>query len=298
MFRRVAMNTPEPIRTLERKCQRHETPCGEGMMVWRSWGSGPPLLLLHGSHGSWMHWVHNIAPFEGSRLVLVPDIPGYGQSAPPSDVENPQIHADAIAVGLRKLVPAGQSVDVVGFSLGALIGAHLALRVPELIRRLVVVDAGGLDTPMPMVHLQLKSLRGLQGEQLLAARSHNLQTMMIHDPERVDELALWIDANNARPRTRVHHNVLPDKLLHALRQVPVQIDAIWAEDDRPHPGPEVNIAAIRSIHPDAELRVVPAAGHWVMFEGAVDFNRHLRDLLATSLRAPAGRQRSAEELII
>ena len=37
------------------EAQRLETPCGDGSMVWRVWGSGPPLVLLHGGYGSWMH---------------------------------------------------------------------------------------------------------------------------------------------------------------------------------------------------------------------------------------------------
>ncbi|WP_172827654.1 alpha/beta fold hydrolase, partial [Mycobacterium colombiense] len=224
------------------------------------------MLLLHGSHGSWMHWVHNIAALERDRRVLVPDMPGYGESAPPPDPEDPASHGQALAVGLRELLPAGQRVDVVGFSLGALIGAHLTRLASQLIQRLVIVDGGGLDTPMPMVHERLKPLRGLKGEALLAARHHNLHTMMIHDPERIDDLALWIDSNTAPPRTRVHHHVIPDKLLLALRQVPVRIDAIWGENDQPHPDPEVNIAAVRAIRPDAELRTVPGAGHWAMYE--------------------------------
>lgn len=286
-FGATGSNAPEPIRALDQRCQRHETPCGQGTVVWRSWGSGRPLLLLHGSHGSWMHWVHNIAALAGSHQVLVPDMPGYGESAAPADVESPESHAEALAVGLWRLLPRRVPVDVVGFSLGALIGAHLAWLAPQLIRRLVIVDAGGLNTPMPMVHLQLKSLRGLQGEQLLSARRHNLHTMMIHDPERIDDVALWIDANTPRPRTRVHYKVIPDKLLLALRRLPIQVDAIWGANDRPHPDPEANAVALRQIQPGAELRTVPRAGHWSMFEGAVDFNRHLIELLAMPLRASA-----------
>ena len=33
------------------KAERLETPCGDGVMVWRVWGSGPPLVLLHGGYG-------------------------------------------------------------------------------------------------------------------------------------------------------------------------------------------------------------------------------------------------------
>jgi 2-hydroxy-6-oxonona-2,4-dienedioate hydrolase len=286
-FGTTSMNAPEPIRNLDSRCQRHETRCGDAMMVWRSWGSGQPLLLLHGSHGSWMHWVRNIAALESNHRVLVPDMPGYGESAPPLDVDSPESHAEAIARGLSDLVPTKRPIDVVGFSLGAFIGAHLPAVAPQLIRRLVIVDAGGLGTPMPMVHLKLKSLRALQGEELLSARRHNLRTMMIHDPDCVDELALWIDANAPRPVSRVHHQVIPDKLLDALGKVPVQIDAIWGENDQPHPNPEANAAALRQLQPSAALRTVSGAGHWSMYEGADEFNRHLRELLNMPLRGPA-----------
>ena len=31
------------------------TPCGDGNLVWRRWGKGRPLVLVHGGSGSWTH---------------------------------------------------------------------------------------------------------------------------------------------------------------------------------------------------------------------------------------------------
>jgi hypothetical protein len=36
------------MQALEMRARRHDTPCGEGVMVWRVWGRGPHLVLLHG----------------------------------------------------------------------------------------------------------------------------------------------------------------------------------------------------------------------------------------------------------
>ena len=45
---------------------RHErTACGDGSMVWRVWGDGDPLVLLHGATGSWNHWLLNIPALAG-----------------------------------------------------------------------------------------------------------------------------------------------------------------------------------------------------------------------------------------
>ncbi|GAB1814494.1 hypothetical protein MUNTM_35330 [Mycobacterium sp. MUNTM1] len=62
------------------------------------------------------------------------------------------------------------------------------------------------------------------------------------------------------------------------------VDVLDGENDRPHPDPVLNAAAIRQLQPNAELRIIPAAGHWSMYEGAEYFNCHLRDLLHTPLR--------------
>jgi 2-hydroxy-6-oxonona-2,4-dienedioate hydrolase len=286
---RTAPSTVPPfVADLESTATRHETPCGDGTMVWRSWGSGPPVVLLHGSHGSWLHWVRNIPVLAATRQVWVPDLPGYGESAPPADINSADSHAEALAAGLRTVLPDAGPVDVVAFSLGALIGAHLAVRAPALVRRMVLVDTGGIGTPT--VTVQFRTLRGLEGEALQAAHRTNLERMMFHHPDRVDDLALWINATTTPQATsRVHYQMLPDRLLLALRRTPVQLDAIWGEFDCPHPDPEVNVEVVRSVDPGAELRTVHGAGHWSIYEGADEFNRHVLDLLDTPLRAAASR---------
>ena len=52
--------SPEDIiNRLDAFSERRDTPCGEGTMVWRAWGGGVPLVLLHGGFGSWTHWISN-----------------------------------------------------------------------------------------------------------------------------------------------------------------------------------------------------------------------------------------------
>nr|MDT0664146.1 alpha/beta fold hydrolase [Micromonospora sp. DSM 115978] len=267
---------------LDSRADRHVTPCGEGNLVWRCWGAGRPVLLLHGSHGSWLHWVRNVPALAASGQVWAPDLPGYGESSPPEVLDSPACHAEALAAGMRLLLADRAPVDVVGFSLGATIGAHLAVLAPELVRRLVVVDAGGLGTPT--VTPDFRPLRGLEGEARKQTHRHNLSQMMFHDPANIDDLAMWIQLTLVRPRSLVHHEVLPDKLLRVLRQVPVQLDAIWGDHDRPHPNPAANVAVIREFQPEAELRTVRGAGHWSMYEGADEFNTHLCELFDAPLR--------------
>jgi pimeloyl-ACP methyl ester carboxylesterase len=265
----------------ERRARRYETPCGEGSVVWRRWGNGPPLLLAHGAHGAWSHWIRNIDALATERTVWAPDLPGFGESALPPRLDHAAF-ADALALGLRQLAP-GPPLDVLGFSSGGVLAAHLAALHPDMVQRLILVDAGGLATPQGAV--ATRPLRGLDADARQAAVRANLLVIMLHHPASVDEMALHLQAVNG-PRARLIPTalVLPDKLLEVLPRVSAQVDAIWGEFDRPHPDPALQEAALRRVKPDLDFRVIEGAGHWAMYERAAAFNRTALDLLQRPLR--------------
>ncbi|CAN7340356.1 alpha/beta fold hydrolase [Phenylobacterium sp. LjRoot225] len=270
------------VADFERRARRYETPCGKGVMAWRTWGEGPPLLLTHGAHGAWSHWIRNIDALAARYTVWAPDLPGYGESALPQRPDHADI-SEALAAGLRQLAP-GPPLDILGFSLGGVVAAHLAALHPQLVRRVILVGTGGLATPMGVV--ESHRVRGLTGEARRAAHRGNLLAIMLHDPASVDELALHLqEVNSARGRLRPTPLVLPDRLLDVLPRVGAQVDAIWGEFDRPHPNPPVQEAALRSVRRELAFRVISGAGHWAMYERSEAFNRTALDLLQQPLRS-------------
>ena len=73
------------VQAMDEAATKYETACGEGQMVWRTWGSGEPVVLLHGGSGSWTHWIKTIPELAEQYEVWAPDLPGLGDSAmPPS----------------------------------------------------------------------------------------------------------------------------------------------------------------------------------------------------------------------
>jgi pimeloyl-ACP methyl ester carboxylesterase len=270
------------VADFERRARRFETPCGDGVLVWRAWGSGPPVLLAHGSHGAWSHWIRNIDVLAADRTVWAPDLPGYGESAL-AEREDQDAIADALARGLRQLIGRELPLDVVGFSFGGVACAYLAANHPDLVRRLIIVGSGGLDTPVGQIEMQ--RLRGLEGEARRDVLRANLLALMLHHPESVDELALHLQVINGR-RARLDPSplVLPDKLLQALPRIACQIDAIWGEHDRPHPVAAGQEAVLRRFQPELEFRVIADAGHWAMYERPAAFDRTLLKLLDQPLR--------------
>jgi 2-hydroxy-6-oxonona-2,4-dienedioate hydrolase len=174
-------------------------------------------------------------------------------------------------------------VDIVGFSFGGVVSAHLAAFHPALVRRLILVDTGGLD--LPMGSIDVRGIRGLEDEERRAVLRANLLSLMLHDPASVDELALHLQAaNGRRARLQAEKLVLPDKLLKVLPRVSVQLDAVWGEHDGPHPDPAAQESVLRRFEPELDFRVIPGAGHWAMYERPEAFNRTVLDMLSCPLR--------------
>jgi 2-hydroxy-6-oxonona-2,4-dienedioate hydrolase len=72
------MTRPAPIRL---PGVRHaKVRLADGEIHYVEAGSGPPLVLIHGGHGSWTHWVANIEPLARRRHVIALDLPGFGAS--------------------------------------------------------------------------------------------------------------------------------------------------------------------------------------------------------------------------
>jgi pimeloyl-ACP methyl ester carboxylesterase len=109
---------------------------------YRTAGSGPLVVLLHGIAGSSATWEPVIPRLAGQARVIAPDLLGHGESAkPPGDYS-----LGAYANLIRDLLEAlGEDrATIVGHSLGGGIAMQFAYQYPERTERLVLVSSGGL----------------------------------------------------------------------------------------------------------------------------------------------------------
>lgn len=269
--------TVDDLQRIESAADRHELPCGDGTMAWRSWGHGAPVVLLHGGSGSWAHWVRNIAALVAAdREVWIPDLPGFGDSARPPSGGDADALPDPMEAALQALL-GDAPVDLVGFSFGSMVAAFIAARRPERVRRLVLCGAPALGV-RPAEPLVLKAWGHLPpGPELDAAHRENLARLMLARPESIDALALAIHAANLpRDRMRLRRLSRTDVLLRTLRQVRCPVWGIWGSKDVLYRGAADRIEPALSAAPDFRgLTLVPGAGHWVQFEDAPAFDRAL-----------------------
>ena len=105
-------------------------------------GQGPSLVLLHGLFMDHTTWDHVSEELGRHYRVVAPDLPGFGQSEKPPESRFPygiNAFADAV-VDLYAGLELGRAV-MVGHALGGAVAITLAARHPELISRLVLIDA-------------------------------------------------------------------------------------------------------------------------------------------------------------
>lgn len=268
--------------------QRLETHSQGARMVWHGWGAAhrPSVVLLHGGSGSWTHWVHNIAPLrDAGWRVLVPDLPGFGDSDLPSgctDVDALPAHLHA---GLQQLQHSGQCADevsVVGFSFGGMAGALWLAEHAQDAQRLVLVGAPGMGLTVPE-RIPLKGWRHLPTpEAQEVVHRHNLMALMLQNPNSLDDLALSLHAANvARDRMPRRRMSSTDIVAQTLPQLQVPVSAIYGEHDALYKGrlPELQAAMQRKAAHWGQWHTVAGAGHWVQYEAAQTFNAALLEIL-------------------
>jgi pimeloyl-ACP methyl ester carboxylesterase len=284
----MTISPPSPaefIAALDRMSIRHTTPNGGGDVVWRVWGKGTPLVLLHGGTGSWMHWVRNIEDLSDDFMLLVPDLPGSGESGnPPAPISADSIGA-ILAAGLASIIGPQTGFAVAGFSMGGLIAGYLVRHAGARAQCLVLVGATGTGAPRGPME-PLKSWRRLASDaEKAATHRHNLGILMIHDQAKIDALAVHMQKINAeRSRIRGKHVSHTGTLAEGLSGFGGRLAGIWGEFDATAvPYVAERAEKLRQFQPQAAFDIFPGVGHWVQYEAPQRFNRRLRELVSAPM---------------
>jgi pimeloyl-ACP methyl ester carboxylesterase len=277
----IPAGTDDPVAAIDSQSERHLVPAGAGHVAWRRFGHGAPLVLLHGGHGSWRHWLRNIEALAPKRTLWVPDLPGYGESAPPAEPTLPSLVA-TLHDSLAELIGPETPIDLAGFSFGGLVAAHFAVHRGLMSRLALIGPAGHGGTRRPRGELQSWREAHRQGDHaaLRAIMRHNLLQHMLHDEAAVDETALRIHTDSCLA-ARFHSRSISRAggLLPVLDRFTGPTLLLWGEHDVTAT-PEELLPRLLSGHPHRQGRTLPGAGHWAPYEAAGAVNAVLQDFMA------------------
>ncbi len=267
---------------------------------YRTAGSGPVLLLIHGMAGSATTWRQVMPELAERFTVVAPDLLGHGHSDKPQG----DYSLGAFACTLRDVLVAlgHERATVVGQSLGGGVALQFSYQYPERTERLVLVGSGGLGREINPL-LRLLSLPGSEAVLRLACAARvrgaieavgsGAARLGLRPAPVVEELwrsyASLADDAARRAFLRTLRAVVDPRgqavsasnRLHLAAEVPTLI--VWGDADPIIPV-EHAYAAHRTI-PSSRLEIFEGVGHYPHCEAPARFVEVLSDFIESTLPA-------------
>jgi 4,5:9,10-diseco-3-hydroxy-5,9,17-trioxoandrosta-1(10),2-diene-4-oate hydrolase len=280
----IRFPTPNQTRTVAVGARRIH--CSE-------FGAGVPLLLLHGGGpgaSGLSNYSRNIGALAEQFRVLVPDLPGYGQSSKAVDPADPFGDLADAMLGLLDALDVPRA-HVVGNSLGGACALRMALQAPQRIRRLVLMGPGGIGISQGRPTDGLRRLLGYyEGEgPSFQKLSTFVREDLVFDASQVSEALL---------RERFEASLDPEVVANPPLRAPRDLDAfkrldllldprlpalphptlvMWGVEDRVNP--PAGAAALQLRMQACDTVMFSRTGHWVQWERAAEFNSFVAGFL-------------------
>lgn len=268
-------------------------------------GEGKLLLLLHGFPDFWYVWRFQIPVLARDFRVVAPDLRGYNETDKPEGVENYRLHL--LVEDVRGLIHAlgEERAVLVGHDWGGIVGWSLAAFNPQVVEKLVILNA-----PHPNAYIMRTRglLRQLQKswyvfffqaayvpEEVLSRngfaflKNMLLQSFAKKNVLTEEDLKVYLEAW-AKPkaltaalnyyRANMNPSILFSEKIVAYPKVKVPTLVIWGEKDA---ALSKDLVANTEEFVDAQysIKYLPECGHWVQLEEPELVNKHIVEFVKT-----------------
>jgi 2-hydroxymuconate-semialdehyde hydrolase len=249
-------------------------------------GSGPPVLLIHGSGpgvSAWANWRLVMPELAKQARVIAPDMVGFGFTERPPQQRYDMAGWVEQAVGVLDALGVAQT-DLVGNSFGGALALALAIRHPRRVRRLVLM--GSVGVPFAIT----PGLDAVWGYEPSIQTMRALMDTFAWDRSLVnDELAKLRYEASIRPGFQESFSAMfpaprqrwVDAMASpeaAIRALPHETLILHGREDQVIPL-QTSLTLSQWI-PNSQLHVFGHCGHWTQIEHAGRFARLVGDFLA------------------
>jgi pimeloyl-ACP methyl ester carboxylesterase len=233
--------------------------------------SGSRVVFCHGLFGQGKNWGGIARALAERHRVTLVDMPDHGQS-PRSTGFDYLRSADQVA----ELLDADDPAAVVGHSMGGKVAMLLALRHPELVERLAVVDV----SPVPYAHSEeftryIKAMRAIDLDTLQdrkqadaalqeAVPSPMVRGFLLQSLRREGDSWRWLLNLELLGRDLDAITDWPGDAVAGV--APYEGPVLWVGGAESHYVGEWNVAAMDALFPRNRRVTVKNAGHWVHSE--------------------------------
>ncbi|HEY1358321.1 MAG TPA: alpha/beta fold hydrolase [Thermoleophilaceae bacterium] len=262
-------------------------------VIYRTAGSGPPVVLIHGMVNSSRHWEQVALRLADDYTVIAPDLIGHGDSATPRGDYSLGAHAAVIrdllaAIGVER-------ATVVGHSLGGGVAMQFFWQFPQHVERLALVSSGGLGPEVSPL-LRSAALPGASALLWLVAHPRLVEGLSVLG-ERMSKRGVYVRAI-ARALRPLSVAGAREAFLHTLRSVidvrgqrVSALDRLYLLDGFPalivwggrdHTIPIEHGRRAQTLAPGSRFEILPRAAHFPHLEDPEGLARVLRDFMETT----------------
>lgn len=233
------------------------------------------VVMLHGGSGSWLHWFRNIDALRQHFDVVAVDLPGLGDAAMCPVESDAQSAATVTRDALLSSIDGG--FHIVAFSWGCTVTAMMMKALEPRLKSVMLTgpaSVGNLPRRTQMKPL-IKRTPDMSREEVLATQRENLARLMIHDRERIDDLAVLLqDLNTSRARFSSPKYARDTLVIGGVTGTSTPLFVIYGEFDAPaYPDLDARRDVFQSVRADVRFEIVENAGHWLQYEQPDVFNR-------------------------
>jgi len=243
-------------------------------------GQGTPVLLLHAGAGSSIQWTGFRDLLGDGYRTIAPDLPSHGKTPEPEGVSADNV-VTLLADGAAALAAAeGEPVHLVGHSFGALVGLSIAMRRPELLASLTLVEPVCFDALRLAGRLDLYAVARDEAVSLAALTAMGEHEHAIRLLLKQWGFGFWDNLSEKQQRALVRSApaIIGYGMLgavrwpvarEALRAVRVPTLLVYGDEGPAACGPIARLLA-REI-PGAREECIPGAGHMLPLTDAERF---------------------------
>jgi pimeloyl-ACP methyl ester carboxylesterase len=234
-------------------------------------GQGEPLIIIHGGGEGASAWKSNIAVLAKKYHVYAPDLPGFGLSS--TDLDSYYVPEVAEFVNTFSEAIGLKEFHLMGHSFGGGIAAHLALKYPQKVSKLVLVSSLCLGTEIawwvrlftvgPVCEILGKTIIGLfKGLKYLV---NLFSDVVVKQPINTASVQIGSGISSFKQQTTVLLTQLPNLMVPTL--------VMWGADDPIVPSAQAYSAG--KLIPDCRVRVFANCGHSVYRDNIGAFSTEL-----------------------
>lgn len=234
------------------------------------YGSGDPILCLHGLGANIYSWRHFIPPFSKNNKLILVDFKGSGKSPKPLD-KHYSIEEKANDIYNFILEENLTNLTLIGNSLGGAVALLVTLRLEQdRLSKLILIDSAGDKRNLPPFLRILRSFFGIPIVYSVPAKLAAKVTLRTcyHDrkkitEEQVNAYAAPVASRGARhalletARQSVPANV--DELIAQMGSITVPTLILWGREDRVIPLKVGQL--LHRLIPNSTLEIIENCGH-------------------------------------